>query len=295
MNNKIKSSKNDKAFTAIIVIMCLLVFITVAYPLYFVLIASVSNPLLASQGEVVLYPKGINLFGFEKVMEDSRIWIGFRNSIIYTILGTAFNLIVTIPAAFALSRKTLRGRKVVMMFFIFTMFFSGGLIPTYLLIQKLSLDNTIWVFIVPFAVNVYNLIIARTFFESTIPQELYEAAALDGCGEFKFFVKVALPLSKAIISVILLYYMVAHWNDFFTGLIYIRDQNLVPLQLVLRDILINNNVFASGTGGFGSYDQMYAATVKYVVIIISSLPMLIVYPFIQKYFEKGVMIGSIKG
>lgn len=288
----------DRIFDITLWVLLLVLIILVVYPLYFVVLASVSDPLLVSKGKVLLLPKGMSLFGFRKVFEDARIWTGLKNTVVYTVLGTAVNMIATLPAAYALSRKDLRGRKTVMMLFVFTMFFNGGLVPTYLLMQKLHLVNTIWVFILPFAVNVYNLIIARTFFETSIPQELYESAALDGCTDLKFFMAVVMPLSKAIVSVIMLYYMVAHWNDFFTGLIYVRDQKLNPLQLVLREILIINNVFtAGGAGGgtLGSYDQIYADTVKYAIIIISSLPMLIFYPFIQKYFEKGVMIGAIKG
>ena len=292
-----QKSVGDRTFDIALRILLAIFVIIVVYPLYFVVLASVSDPLLVSKGQVLLWPKEMSLFGFQKVFEDTRIWIGLRNTVIYTVLGTIINMAATLPAAYALSRKDMRGRKTVMMFFVFTMFFNGGLVPTYLLMQKLHLVNTIWVFILPFAVNVYNLIIARTFFENSIPTELYESAALDGCSDFKFFVSLVMPLSKAVVSVIMLYYMVAHWNDFFTGLIYIRDQKLNPLQLVLREILIANNVFAAGgTGGsLSSYDQMYADTVKYAIIIISSLPMLIIYPFIQKYFEKGVMIGAIKG
>ncbi len=292
-----QKSVGDRTFDIALGILLAIFVIIVVYPLYFVVLASVSDPLLVSKGQVLLWPKEMSLFGFQKVFEDTRIWIGLRNTVIYTVLGTIINMAATLPAAYALSRKDMRGRKTVMMFFVFTMFFNGGLVPTYLLMQKLHLVNTIWVFILPFAVNVYNLIIARTFFENSIPTELYESAALDGCSDFKFFVSMVMPLSKAVVSVIMLYYMVAHWNDFFTGLIYIRDQKLNPLQLVLREILIANNVFAAGgTGGsLSSYDQMYADTVKYAIIIISSLPMLIIYPFIQKYFEKGVMIGAIKG
>ncbi len=292
-----QKSVGDRTFDIALRILLAIFVIIVVYPLYFVVLASVSDPLLVSKGQVLLWPKEMSLFGFQKVFEDTRIWIGLRNTVIYTVLGTIINMAATLPAAYALSRKDMRGRKSVMMFFVFTMFFNGGLVPTYLLMQKLHLVNTIWVFILPFAVNVYNLIIARTFFENSIPTELYESAALDGCSDFKFFVSMVMPLSKAVVSVIMLYYMVAHWNDFFTGLIYIRDQKLNPLQLVLREILIANNVFAAGgTGGsLSSYDQMYADTVKYAIIIISSLPMLIIYPFIQKYFEKGVMIGAIKG
>lgn len=293
-----QKSAGDKVFDIVLRILLAILVIIVVYPLYFVVLASVSDPLLVSKGQVLLLPRGMSLFGFQKVFEDTRIWTGLRNTVIYTVLGTVVNMVATLPAAYALSRKDMRGRKTVMMLFVFTMFFNGGLVPTYLLMQKLHLINTLWVFILPFAVNVYNLIIARTFFENSIPTELYESAALDGCSDFKFFVSMVMPLSKAVVSVIMLYYMVAHWNDFFTGLIYIRDQKLNPLQLVLREILIANNVFAAGgTGGgaLSSYDQMYADTVKYAIIIISSLPMLILYPFIQKYFEKGVMIGAIKG
>jgi len=290
-----KRINSDKVFTAGVYIICALVFLTVAYPLYFVIIASVSNPLLVAKGQVVFLPQGINFFGYREVMSNSMIWTGFRNTAFYTVAGTAFKMLITLPAAYALSRDDMRGRKVIMLFMTFVMFFSGGLIPTYVLINNIGLTDSVWVFIIPFAVNVYNLIIARTFFENSIPKEMYEAASLDGCNDFKFFIKIVLPLSKAIVSVIMLYYLVAQWNDFFTGLIYIRTNALYPLQLVLRDILIANNVFSGGTGSLGAYDQMYAETVKYAVIIISSLPMLIIYPFIQKYFEKGVMIGAIKG
>ncbi|OQP13219.1 carbohydrate ABC transporter permease, partial [Geobacillus zalihae] len=223
---------------------------------------------------------------------------GYRNTIIYTVLGTFVNLLFTLPAAYVLSRKEFKARNFLMFVFVFTMFFNGGLIPTYLLMKELHLTNTMWVFILPFSVNVFNLIITRTFFETSLPKELFEAAQLDGCTHFQFFGRVVLPLSKAIVSVIGLYYLVGHWNDFFTGLIYIRDYSLQPLQIVLRDILISNQVFAEGAGAGGAaggYAQRYADQIKYGVIIVSTLPILIVYPFIQKYFEKGVMIGSIKG
>jgi len=206
--------------------------------------------------------------------------------------------LLTLPAAYVLSRREFRARRILMFFFVFTMFFNGGLIPTYLLMKDLQLIDTMWVFIIPFSVNVFNLIITRTFFETNIPNELYEAASIDGCNHFTFFLKVVMPLSKAVVSVIGLYYLVWHWNDFFTGLIYIRDYSLQPLQIVLRDILLSNQVFAEGAGSGGAaggYAQRYADQIKYGVIIISTLPILIVYPFIQKYFEKGVMIGSVKG
>ncbi|ANY69784.1 sugar ABC transporter permease [Paenibacillus sp. BIHB 4019] len=285
-------------FRIVLVIVCAVIFLTVAYPLYFIIIASVSDSTLVSTGKVLLFPKGTSFFGYGEIFKDERIWTGYRNTLFYTSVGTLVNLLFTLPAAYVLSRKEFKARKYIMFAFVFTMFFNGGLIPTYLLMKDLHLTNTPWVFIVPFSVNVFYLIIARTFFESTLPSELYEAAAMDGCSHFVYFVKVALPLSKALISVIGLYYLVGHWNDFFTALIYIRDNELKPLQIILRDILLSNQVFASGagTGGdSGGYAQKYADQIKYGVIIVSTLPILVLYPFLQKYFEKGVMIGSIKG
>jgi putative aldouronate transport system permease protein len=293
-----KINIGDKMFDTAVIVLGLFVFLIVAYPLYFVIIASVSDSTLVATGKVTLFPKGFSTFGYNEIMGDSRVWTGYKNTILYTTLGTFVNLLFTLPAAYVLSRKEFRARRVLMLVFVITMFFSGGLIPTYLLMKGLHMTNTMWVFIFPFCVNVYNLIITRTFFESSIPKELYEAAAMDGCSHFGFFMKVALPLSKAVISVIGLYYMVAHWNDFFTALIYVRSNTLQPLQIVLRDILLSNQVFSGGAGAGGAsggYAQKYADQIKYGVIIVSTLPILFVYPFIQKYFEQGVMIGSVKG
>ncbi|KRG10854.1 sugar ABC transporter permease [Virgibacillus soli] len=291
--------KSDLIFDFVLYLICILVFFIVAYPIYFIIIASVSDSTLVSTGKVLLFPKGFSLFGYQEIFQDSRIWIGYRNTLIYAIGGTLINLLFTLPAAYVLSREEFRARRILMFFFIFTMFFSGGLIPTYLLMKDLSMIDTMWVFIFnPVTVNVFNLIITRTFFETTIPKEMFEAATIDGCSHFKFFVSIVLPLSKAVISVIGLYYLVWHWNDFFTGLIYIRDYSLQPLQIVLRDILLSNQVFQEGAGSGGTgggYAQRYADQIKYGVIIVSSLPILVLYPFMQKYFEKGVMIGSVKG
>ncbi|MFC5651329.1 carbohydrate ABC transporter permease [Paenibacillus solisilvae] len=284
-------------FDLIIFLLCTFVFLIVVYPLYFVVIASVSDSTLVSTGKVTLFPRGFSTFGYEEIFKDNRIWVGYRNTVLYTLLGTFVNLLFTLPAAYVLSRPEFRARRFLMFAFVFTMFFSGGLIPTYLLMKDLHLTNNMWVFILPFSVNVYNLIITRTFFDS-LPKELFEAASIDGCTHFRFFWKVALPLSKAVVSVIGLYYLVAHWNDFFTGLIYIRDNSLQPLQIVLRDILLSNQVFSQGAGAGGAaggYAQKYADQIKYGVIIVSTLPILLVYPFMQKYFEKGVLIGSVKG
>lgn len=295
-----KRTPGDLAFTIGVAVTCVLILFLTLYPIYFVMIASISDPTMVSTGRVWFLPQGISTFGYEQILDDSRIWTGYRNTIIYTVVGTAVNLLVTLPAAYALSRREFRPRRVLMFVFAFTMFFNGGLIPLYLLLRDLSLLDNWLVFILPTAVNVYNLIIARAFFENSLPEELYEAATLDGSNYFQFFLKMALPLSMAIISVIGLYYLVQHWNDFFTGLVFVRDYDKQPLQIVLRDILISNQAFSGGAGGSGgsgggSYAQQYADQIKYGVIVVSTLPIIVLYPFMQRYFEKGVMIGSVKG
>ena len=289
-------TKGDIAFDFVLAIFCILIFLIIAYPIYFIVIASISDSNMVSKGLVTLFPRNISFFGFQKIFQGSRIWTGYKNTLIYTIGGTVVNLVFTLPAAYALSRKEFKPRKVLMFFFTFTMFFNGGLIPTYLLYKEVGMIDSMWVFIIPSAVNVYNLIIARSFFESSIPDSLYEAAQLDGCSYFTFFIRVAMPLSKAIISVIGLYYLVQHWNDFMTGLIYIRDYEKQPLQIVLRDILLSNQASQGGAGSLGGgYGQQYADQIKYGAIIVSTLPILVIYPFLQKYFNKGVMIGAMKG
>jgi len=289
-------SRGDRVFQiAVAIILAAIVFATL-YPLWFVLIASISDPRLVATGQVWLWPSGIGFGGYENIFGDERIWNGYRNTIIYAVVGTSLNLLVTLPAAFALSRREFRARRPLMFYFAFTMFFSGGLIPIYLLFRDLNLLDNWLVFILPTALNVYNLIIARAFFENSIPEELFEAARLDGVSYFGYFIRIVLPLSKAIIAVIGLYYLVQHWNDFFTGLVFVRDYALQPLQIVLRDILLSNQALSGqgGSAGGGAYNQDYAEQIKYGVIIVSTLPVLFVYPFLQKYFEKGVMIGSVK-
>lgn len=289
-------TKGDILFDVALITICIVLFLVVAYPMYFILIASISDSNMVSKGLVTLFPRNISFYGFEKILQDARIWSGYKNTLIYTIGGTVINLIFTLPAAYALSRHDFKPRRILMFVFTFTMFFNGGLIPTYLVYKSTGLIDSMWVFIIPSAVNVYNLIIARSFFETSIPDSLYEAAALDGCSHFRFFTTVVIPLSKAIISVIGLYYLVQHWNDFFTGLIYIRDYEKQPLQIVLRDILLSNQASAGGAGSLGDgYGQQFADQIKYGAIIVSTLPVLVIYPFLQKYFDKGVMIGAMKG
>ncbi|MFD1406279.1 carbohydrate ABC transporter permease [Robinsoniella peoriensis] len=289
-------SPADRFFGAAVIILSILVFAIVAYPLWFVLIASVSNSNLVNLGKVTILPKDIRFYGYQQVFQDVRIWRGYLNTIIYVVLGTLLNMAVTMPAAYALSRPDFKGRGKIMFYFVFTMFFSGGLVPLYMTISSLGLISTRTILITIVAVNTYNLIIARTFIESSIPNDLYEAAVIDGCSHFKYFFKVVMPLSKAVVAVLVLYYAVFHWNDFFNALMFNSNNKFEPLQIVLRRILLLNEAFASGSGAVGGgYAQSSADQVKYAVIIVSTLPILCVYPFIQKYFEKGVMIGAVKG
>lgn len=295
--NKIREkSMSDRIFGAVVIILSIAVFIMIAYPLWFIVIASISNSNLVNQGLVTFLPKEINFYGYKEILKDSRIWIGYANTILYVVAGTVLNMVITMPAAYALSRPDFKGRSKIMFYFVFTMFFNGGLVPLYMTISSLSLISTKTILIIIVAVNTYNLIIARTFIESSIPNDLYEAAVLDGCSHFKYFFHVVIPLSKAVISVLILYYAVFHWNDFFNALMFNSNNDNEPLQIVLRRILLMNEAFAGGNGGVGGgYGQSYADQVKYAAIIVSTLPILCVYPFIQKHFEKGVMIGAVKG
>ncbi|MCL2832205.1 MAG: carbohydrate ABC transporter permease [Treponema sp.] len=287
-----QKSYNDLFFDLFVFIFGIVILIITAYPLYFIIIASFSDSIAVNSGKVWLLPSNITFEGYIKVFQDERIWRGYRNTILYTISGTFISLLFTLPAAYSLSRKDLPGRKIIMMYFIFTMFFSGGLIPTYLTVRQFGLANTFWVLIIPFSVSAYNLIIARTFFSSTIPVELFEAATIDGCGNTRFFVLIVLPLSKAIIAVIGLYYAVGQWNQFFLSLIYVRKESLVPLQMVLRNLLLQNQLIS---GVYNEEDQRIGEIMRYSFIIVSTVPIMFFYPLIQKYFTKGVMIGSIKG
>ena len=295
--NKIRENAlSDRIFGAVVLILSILCFLIILYPLWFVVIASISNSDLVNQGKVTFLPMDVRFYGYEQVFSDSRIWNGYMNTIIYVVAGTALNLAVTMPAAYALSRPDFRARNAVMTYFVFTMYFSGGLVPLYMTISNLGLISTKLILIIFVAVNTYNLIIARTFIQNSIPNDLYEAAILDGCDHFTYFWKVVIPLSKAVISVEILYYGVFHWNDYFNALVYNYKQSNEPLQMVLRRILLLNEAYASGNGGVqGGYGQSSADQVKYAVMIVSTVPILCVYPFVQKYFEKGVMIGAVKG
>jgi putative aldouronate transport system permease protein len=291
---------SDYIFKFVVILISLSAFLIVAYPLYFIIIASFSNSNMVNLGKVIFLPKDINFYGYKQVFADSRVWTGYRNTVFYTCAGTLLNLLVTLPAAYSLSCKTFRPRKIIMPLFVFTMFFSGGMIPTYMVVRNLHLVNTPIVLVIIGAISVYNLIITRTFISTSIPYEFYEAAVIDGCSHFRYFISIIVPLSKAVISVIMLYYAVGHWNEYFYALLYANTDKLRPLQLVLRSILLMNDAFQGGIGGaaeggYGGQMIQYVDQIKFAIIIVSTLPVLCLYPFIQKYFAKGVMIGGIKG
>ena len=295
-DNRIRSSRSDKIFQMLLYLVAVIILIVVLYPIYFVVIASFSDPSAVAGGQVWLLPKGFTLDGYKELFRHDEIWTGYANTILYTAVGTLVGLIVNLFAAYALSRKDLVGRKFFNLMFIFTMFFNGGLIPTFLTIKDFNLYNTFTVMVLPFSVSVYNIIVARTFFQSSIPSDLNDAAKIDGCGNLGYFFKIVLPLSKAIISVIALWTAVGMWNSYFNALIYLKDASRYPLQLVLRNILITNNLQMS----FGSGEAMQIALrlsnlMRYSVIIVSTVPIMCLYPFVQKYFNKGVMIGAVKG
>ncbi len=292
-----RQSKGDKLFDVMNYTILTILLVIVLYPLIFIVVASVSEPDAVARGEVWLLPVGLNVDGYKEVLKNADIWKGYANTIKYTVTGTLMNVCLTIPAAYALSRKELVGRNFLMGMITFTMFFGGGLIPTYLLVSGLHLNNTMWALIIPGAISVYNLIISRSYFLSNIPEELFEAGQMDGCSYFKFFFSVVLPLAKPILGVIVLMYAVGHWNSYFNALIYLRDRQLYPLQVILREMLIQQEASMSMGGSAASVmeQQRIADMLKYGVIIVSTLPILCVYPFIQKYFVKGMMIGSVKG
>ena len=297
-------TRQDRILNAVLYVLLSLILLTVAYPLFFVLIASISDPVLVNTGKVWIIPRGVTLDGYAKIVQHQDLLRGYRNSLAYATLGTLLNLGLTLTAAYALSRRDLPGRNGIMLYLTFTMFFSGGLIPTFLLIRDLGLYNTFLIMVLPaggsalhLAVSVFNIIIARTFFMNTIPQELLDAAVMDGCSDLRFFRSVVLPLSGAIVAVLMVFYAVGHWNGFFHGLIYLRERERFPLQLILRDILIQNTF----TEELEIDDEnalaamMLAESIKYGMIIVASVPVLLLYPFVQKHYVRGVMIGAIKG
>ncbi len=300
-HRKLKRARGDVIYDTVIFIILTFIFLIVAYPLYFVIISSISDPIEVSAGKVTLVPVGFTLDGYREVFKTKTVMRGFFNSLIITVMGTAINLLVTIPTSYALSRPDFTLKRPITLFYILTMFVSGGMMPTYIIVRATGLLNTWWALILPGCLGVYNMIVGRTFFKTNIPLELMEAAKLDGCGNTKFFIYVVLPLSGAITAILCLYYGVGHWNSYFSALIYIQKRELWPLQLELRNILVMNTSVATKQvmteaellekKRLDALKEM----MKYSLIIISSIPVLIIYPFVQKHFVKGVMIGSVKG
>ena len=297
MRKSNRQSAFDIGFDVVSTLLLIIALLIVLYPLYFVLIASISDANSISLGKVILLPKNIDFVGYRRILQDNRIMNGYVNSILYTVASTVIGTMTTILAGYSFSRTDLVERKALMMVYVFTMYFSGGLIPTYLVVKDVGLLGSPWAVILMGAISVYNIIIARSFFSSSIPVDLYEAAQLDGCSNGRFFISIVVPLSKSIIAVIALYYAVAQWNGYFNALIYLSKQNQYPLQMVLREILLSSQSVQADVTDVDAIQEMQriAATIKYGVIVVASLPMLMLYPFIQKYFVKGVMIGSVKG
>lgn len=292
-----KESGSDRVFTVINYAMLSIFLIVVLYPLIYVVSASFSSSSAVLSGKVWLWPVEPTLEGYRAVFKNTMVAKGFMNTLFYTLAGTVINLILSVMAAYPLSRKDFRGRSVFMLLFVFTMLFNGGLIPTYLLVKDLGMIDTIWSMLIPGALSVWNVIIMRTYFQTTIPQELLEASQLDGCTDFRFLWRIVLPLSGPILAVIALFYAVGHWNQYFNAMIYLKSADLYPLQLVLRDILVQNevNIEMLGDAKTAAARQGLRELLKYSLIVVTSVPLLIVYPFLQKFFVKGVMIGSLKG
>lgn len=301
-NHLVKDTKADRVFIWFTRLFVLLAVLIVLYPLLYIVSASISDPATVNSGEMWLLPKGITMEGYKTILANNSIWRGYANTIFYTLVGTSINLICTIPAAYALSRPDFYGKNLFTSFMLVTMFISGGMIPTYLLVKNLHMLNTVWALVLPGAVSVYNLVVTRTFFETSIPWEMQEAAIVDGCSDFKLFTNIILPLSAPIIAVMGLFYGVGHWNNYFSALIYLSDKTLYPLQMVLREILVLQDMSSNSVSNMTSdaaqllySKQQLAGVIKYGIMIVSSLPVIVIYPFLQKYFVKGMMVGSIKG
>ena len=295
--NKIVRSMDDRIFYAFSYGIVILLTLVVLYPLIYVVSASFSSANAVSTGKVVLWPVDFSLMGYQKVFENSRVWIGYRNTIFYTALGTFINVFITLLCAYPLARKKLPHKGFFTFLFTFTMLFSGGMIPSYLVMRSLKILNSVWVMVLPGALGISQMIVTRTFINNTIPDELLEAAQIDGCNDFRFFGMFVLPLSKAVIAVIAMQYAIGHWNAYFNAFIYLSDSDMYPLQIFLREILVMNNIDTSEIVDEETAIAMQgmADLLKYSLIIVSTAPILCIYPFAQKYFVKGVMMGSLKG
>lgn len=293
----VRHSSSDNRFEVILILALCILGVIVAYPLVYVLSSSFSSPSAVMSGKVWLFPADFSLEGYQAIFKNRQILTGYRNSLFYMVAGTLINVSMTMCAAYPLSRVDMPGQGPIMLLFTFTMIFSGGMIPTYLVIKSLNMLNTVWSMLIPGAISVHNMIIARTFIRNSIPQEMLEATQIEGCSDAQYFVRMVLPLSGSVIAVITLYYAIGHWNAYFNAFMYLNDQNLYPLQLFLRDILISNKVDASmviiDDGAVAK--EGLAELLKYSLIVVAMLPVMVIYPFVQKHFVKGVMIGAVKG
>ena len=292
----VRKTRFDRIFDGVIYTILGLLTASYLYILIFTVSASFSDPNAVYSGRVILWPVDFTLQGYERVFQEKMLWIGYRNSIVYMTAGTLISTMLTITGAYALSRRDLPGRNIITGLLVFTMFFSGGIIPLYLIVRSLKLLDTMWALILPGAISMSNLIIARTFFANNIPTGLLDAARIDGCNNIRFFFRIALPLSKPIIAVIALYYAIGLWNDYFNAMIYIKTRTSYPLQLFLREILISSQTSSAMTGDVLEQELLaqLQEIIKYTLIVVGSVPLLVIYPFLQKYFVQGVMIGSLK-
>lgn len=288
-------NRQDRWFYVFCYALVTILTLVVLYPVVYIISASFSNSDMVAQGKVWLWPVDATLDAYRIIMKRPEIWNGYKNTIIYTVTGTLINVAITLMCAYPMARKNLRGRSAIMFFFTFTMMFSGGMIPNYMLVKNLGFMNTRWAVILPGAMSVYNMIVCRTFIQSNIPDEMLEAAQIDGCSNTQFFFQMILPLSKAIIAVLTLWYGVSHWNAYFNAFLYLRNRDLYPLQIFLKDILIQSEQLGGeNLTGVDNVSTIYV-TLKYCIIVISTAPLFCVYPFVQKHFQKGVMVGSVKG
>lgn len=297
--NKIKGTKGDTVFDIANTGLLVLMFIALAYPLIVVISSSFSDPVALMGGKVRFFPVDATLLGYKAVLRHKQIWTGVYNSVIYTVLGTVINMVVTVLAAYPLSRKDFAPRSFLSMMFAFTMWFGGGLIPTYLLIRTMGLYNTRLVMLIPTALSVWNMIIVRTYFQSSISESIFESARLDGCDDIRYLLKIAIPISKPVLAVICLYYAVGHWNTFAHAYIYLQKQEFLPLQVILREIMLLSQMqemnLSEMTGEFEANAQQLSELLKYSLVLVGSLPMIIMYILVQKHFTKGIMLGSVKG
>ena len=297
-SKKASQGLSDRTSDIILVVITALVLFIVAYPLYYVLVASFSDPYEVYAGKTFLFPSGFTFRGYEAVFADENIPTGYLNSIKYTIIGTIFSVVMLYITAYPMAQKDLPGRKFLSIFFVITMYFGGGLVPTYLVVKNTGLIDNMWALFLPGGVAVGNMIIVRNYFQNSIPHELIEASEIDGCSKLRTFVSVVIPLSMPIMAVMVVFSMVAYWNDWFTALIYLTGSEKAPLPLVLRNVLIKSSVSASQSATIsGGYAELNKVTemIKFASIVVAAAPMLVVYPFVQKYFEKGFMAGAVKG